>query len=66
MPFPEDWHVVSLTPQDPGLRMIGPALRIDQSLFVYPLVRWSDRWGTRWDYRRGEVRRIRDDEPWEA
>jgi hypothetical protein len=31
----------------------------------YPAVRWTDRWGTRWENKRGEVRRIRDDELWE-
>jgi len=30
----------------------------------YPLVRWTDRWGTRWEHRRGEVRQVREDEPW--
>lgn len=30
----------------------------------YPLVRWTDRWGQRWEHRLGEVRRIPDDEPW--
>ena len=28
----------------------------------YPIVRWSDRYGTRWEHRLGKVRRIRDDE----
>jgi hypothetical protein len=32
----------------------------------YPVVRWADRWGTRWEHRRGEVRQVRDDEPWSA
>lgn len=30
----------------------------------YPIVRWSDRYGTRWEHRLGKVRRIRDDESW--
>ena len=32
----------------------------------YPLVRWTDRWGPRWERKRGEVRRVRDDEPWSS
>lgn len=64
MPWPEDLTVVSLTPQDPGLRLIGPAVLVRQSLDDYPIVRWTDRWGTRWEHRRGEVRQVRDDEEW--
>ena len=30
----------------------------------YPLVRWTDRWGTRWEHRLGEVRQIRDGQDW--
>ena len=30
----------------------------------YPLVRWTDRWGARWEHRLGEVRQIRDDQDW--
>jgi hypothetical protein len=28
------------------------------------IVRWTDRWGTRWEHKRGEVRQIRDGEQW--
>jgi hypothetical protein len=25
---------------------------------AYPIVRWTDRWGTRWEHELGEVRQI--------
>jgi hypothetical protein len=64
VPWPENLDVVTLAPQDPGLRLFGPALRTTELLLAYPLVRWTDRWGTRWEYRRGEVRQVRGDEEW--
>jgi hypothetical protein len=63
-PWPDDFNVVILTPRDPGLQLIGPALPTSRSLYVYPLVRWTDRWGMRWEHRRGEVRQVRDDQEW--
>lgn len=40
----------------PGSQLAGP----------YPIVRWTDMQGQRWEHRRGEVRRVADDEPWLA
>lgn len=31
---------------------------------AYPVVRWTDRWGKRWEHKRAEVRQIKDDAPW--
>jgi hypothetical protein len=64
IPWPDDFNVVSLVPRDPGLQLIGPALQTSRSLYMYPLVRWTDRWGTRWEHRRGEVRQVCDDQEW--
>jgi hypothetical protein len=53
-----------LTPKDAGVRFesyLVPAHALDNP---YPLVRWTDQWGTRWEHRRGEVRPVRDAEPW--
>jgi hypothetical protein len=30
------------------------------------VVRWTDRWGIRWEYKRGDVRHVKDEEPWVA
>jgi hypothetical protein len=30
----------------------------------YSVVRWSDRWGLRWEYRLGELRRIQESAEW--
>lgn len=32
----------------------------------FPIVRWTDAWGQRWEHRRGEVRQVGVDEPWVA
>jgi hypothetical protein len=53
-----------LTPADIGLRFVG---NVTVPLFMtgaYPLVRWTDQWGTRWEHRNGQVRKVADDEPW--
>jgi hypothetical protein len=53
-----------LTPWDGGLRFETDTVHVKFLSRPYPLVRWTDRWGTRWEHRRGEVRQARDDEPW--
>ena len=30
-----------------------------------PIIRWTDRWGTRWEHKLGQVRPIAAEEPWE-
>lgn len=30
----------------------------------YPVVRWTDRWGTRWENKKGEVRQVAEGEDW--
>jgi len=55
-----------LTPWDTGIRFesTGEGVLEVHVMGPYPLVRWTDRWGTRWEHRRGEVRQVRDDDPW--
>jgi hypothetical protein len=31
---------------------------------AYAMVRWTDRWGSRWEHKRGEIRMISNDDPW--
>ncbi len=54
-----------LAPWDAGIRFESDEVNVQILKSPYPLVRWTDRWGTRWEHRRGEVRQVRDDEPWE-
>jgi hypothetical protein len=30
----------------------------------YAVVRWRDRWGQKWEHKRGTVRQVGDNEPW--
>jgi len=53
-----------LAPWDAGIRFESDEVNVQILKSPYPLVRWTDRWGAQWEHRRGEVRRIRDDEPW--
>jgi hypothetical protein len=53
-----------LTPWDTGIRFESGEVHIKLLPRPYPLVRWTDRLGTRWEHRRGEVRQVRDDEDW--
>lgn len=53
-----------LTPWDVGMRFESDRVALKFLRGSYPLVRWTDRWGTQWENRRGEVRQLADDEPW--
>lgn len=53
-----------LTPWNEGVRFESDDIRVQNLRGAYPIVRWTDRWGTRWEHKRGVVRQIRDDEPW--
>jgi hypothetical protein len=54
-------HGDRLAPWDVGLRFYSDPRAI---AVWYPIVRWTDRWGIRWEHRRGIVRPIKDGEPW--
>lgn len=47
-----------LTPRDAGVRFETDPVPVQRLANPYPLVRWTDRWGTRWEHRRGEVGQI--------
>jgi hypothetical protein len=53
-----------LTPWDTGIHFASDTVHDRFLKSPYPVVRWTDRWGTRWEHRRGEVRQVADDEPW--
>ena len=45
-----------LTPWDRGLRFDAAPVSAEDLQGAYPVVRWTDRWGGRWEHRLGEVR----------
>lgn len=50
----------TLAPWSGGLRFIGSAT-VDHRLYgAYPMVRWTDRWGQRWEHSKGRVRKIEE------
>jgi hypothetical protein len=63
-PSPERPMHGVLTPWDFGIRFETDGIHVRDLADPYPVVRWMDRWGTRWEHKRGVVRQIRDDEPW--
>jgi hypothetical protein len=76
-PFPQPggytWQPVSdqmasttLQPWDRGMLVEAPDT--DPSFVTSPhaIVRWTDRWGTRWEYKHGSARHINDEAQWQA
>jgi hypothetical protein len=62
--FLTDTH--QLSAWDLGLRIYcnsnsPPPERLEGAV---PVVRWNDRWWTRWEHRGGEIRRVDGDESW--
>ena len=57
-------YVTRLAPWDVGLRFRTDSIATKYTLGWYPVVRWTDRWGTRWEHKQGDVRQIGDDELW--
>jgi hypothetical protein len=63
-PLTTDLDASVLTPADVGVRFYGEFAEPGVRLRVYPVARWTDQWGTRWEHRRGQVRPVQDGEPW--
>lgn len=55
-----------LPPGFAGIRFMGGAMSSrDLPLRgMNPIIRWTDRWGTRWEHKQGQVRQITAQEPW--
>jgi hypothetical protein len=53
-----------LGPWDAGICFKSDPTSVKDLRGAYRVVRWRDRWGTRWEYRPDEVHRIGEDEPW--
>jgi hypothetical protein len=50
----------TLAPWSGGLRFIGSATVDHRLAGAYPMVRWTDRWGQRWEHSKGRVRRTEE------
>jgi hypothetical protein len=53
-----------LTRWDVGMRFKSYPVPERDLVDAYPVVRRTDRWGTRWQHQRGEVRQVKDNPPW--
>jgi hypothetical protein len=54
----------TLTPFDAGLRFSEDAKAVRYLAGSYPIIRWRDRWGTRWESKQGVVRQVAEGEDW--
>lgn len=54
-----------LTPLDLGILFMTDQIHRNHLGSPYPIVRWTDHWGTRWEHKRGTVRRVGETDPWE-
>jgi hypothetical protein len=55
-----DIYLSTLTPTDLGMRFSSDTVAVRHLIGSYPIVWWMDRWGTRWEHKRGEVRQIKE------
>jgi hypothetical protein len=53
-----------LTPRHTGMWFETDDVPVQYLSSPYPVVRWTDRWGTRWEHKRGDVRQIQDGAEW--
>jgi len=53
-----------LPPGFAGIRFIGGAMSSRDLQGMNPIIRWTDRWGRRWEHRQGQVRQIAAHELW--
>ncbi len=55
-----------LTPWDAGMRFESDEIHVRHISEPYSVIRWTDRWGQRWEHKKGEVRRVDESEPMRA
>jgi hypothetical protein len=65
-PPAQDAYAGRLSSLDVGMRFWTDDIAVDRVEGWYPVVRWTDRWGQRWEHRLGEVRQVGESEPWTA
>lgn len=54
----------TLTPYDAGMSIETDLIGVDRLTDPMAMVRWTDRWGTRWENKHGDVRQIEENERW--
>jgi hypothetical protein len=54
----------TLTPMDLGLRYTSDVMAVKFLVGSYPIVRWTDRWGTCWQHKQGDVHQVAEGEDW--
>jgi len=47
-----------------AMRFVGSPMTVRDLGTVYPIARWTDRWGTHWEHKQGQVRQVADSEQW--
>ncbi len=52
-----------LTPWDAGVRFESDAIHIRHISEPYGVIRWTDRWGQRWEHKKGDVHRVDESAP---
>jgi hypothetical protein len=55
-----------LTPWDTGMSIATDEIGVQRLTDPRVIVRWTDRWGTRWEHKRGEIQKVADGAPWSA
>lgn len=54
----------TLAPWDAGMRFESDRVHEKFLAGPYPVVRWTDRWGTRWEHKHGEVKQVDESTQW--
>lgn len=55
-----------LTPWDAGMTIETDLIDLHTLTDPHVIVRWTDRWGTRWEHKRGDVRPVQPGAQWSA
>jgi hypothetical protein len=55
-----------LAPGDTGMRFETGPVGVEHIAGPYPVARWIDRWGQRWQQKKGVVQKINEGAPWRA
>jgi hypothetical protein len=56
----------TLPPWTAGLLIEANDIDPERATGAYVIVRWTDRWGKRWQHNRGEVKQIGENDPWDV
>ena len=51
-------------PPGAAMRFLGDTRLVSDLRSAYPIVRWTDHWNQRWEYKQGQVTRVSESDPW--